>query len=307
MGDQVDYNALFELGDTGTESAGENEQQAAEAAESAETTEEVEETGTEEDAGEGAQETKEGTEGKPAQSADENSKYAAARRKAEAERDLAVQKAREETRAEMQAELTETIKSLGLQNPYTKQPIVDKAGLDAYKQQLDIDRKAKFAKKAGMTDEEFNSFVSDLPEVKEARAKAQQAEEAQKAIRAEQAKAEIERQMEEIRELDPSIQTLDDLRKMENYDRFYDLVKRGNTLTDAFRLATLDRTTSTTAERAKQAALNQVASKAHLERTSTRGAGSVTVPADVVAEYRAFNPDATDAEIRAHWAKYSKK
>ena len=109
MGDQVDYNALFELGDTGTESAGENEQQAADAAESADTAEEVEETETEEDAGEGAQDTKEGTEGKPAQSADENSKYAAARRKAEAERDLAVQKAREETRAEMQAELTETI------------------------------------------------------------------------------------------------------------------------------------------------------------------------------------------------------
>ena len=93
---------------------------------------------------------------------------------------------------------------------------------------------------------------------------------------------------------------------MDSYGRFYELVKRGNTLTDAFRLVNMDRLTAKAGEAAKQAALNQVASKAHLDRTVTRGAGSVTVPADVIAEYRAFNPDAADAEIRAHWAKYKK-
>lgn len=319
MGDNVDYNALFGLEGTGSEGEGGNEQAVAgsdvtdedkAAEETEEETDAEEETADEgEESGEGGQ-----TEGKPAQSKEENAKYAAARRKAEAERDLAIQKAREETRAQMQAELNESIKALGLLNPYTKEPIVDKAGLDAYRQRFEIEKKSRFAKKAGMNDEEFEQFVNDLPEVKEARAKAAQAEEAQRAVRAEQAKAEIERQMAEITAIDPEIKTLEDLRKMDNYQRFYDLVKRGNTLTDAFRLVNLDKAEAanaqaiqSAAERAQQAALNRVNSKSHLDRTTTRGAGAVTVPADIIAEYRTFNPDATDAEIRAHWAKYQKK
>ncbi len=306
MGDNVDYNALFGV-ETSGESAGENDQQPAEADESSEAEAEkpADAENEEETAGEDGEKTTQGAEN--VQSAEENSKYAAARRKAEAERDLAVQKAREETRAQMQAELAETIKALGMVNPYTKQPIVDKAGLDEYKQRFEIEKKARFAKKAGMDDTEFQKFVDDLPEVKEARAKAAQAEEAQKAVAAERAKQEIDRQLAEIREMDPAIASLEDLQKMPNYQQFYDLVKRGNTLTDAYRLANFEKLTAQQSQQAKQAALNQVNSKSHLDRTVTRGAGAVQVPADVVAEYRAFNPDATMDEIRAHWAKYQKK
>ncbi len=309
MGDNVDYNALFGVEAGG---AGENGQEAADPAESAENTEETEDTeeaaGEEEDqdaCGEGDG-SGEGGNGQK-QSAEENAKYAAARRKAEAERDLAVQKAREETRAQMQAEFTETIKALGMVNPYTKAPIVDQAGLDAYRQRYDIEKKARFAKSAGMSEDEFQKFVENLPEVKEARAKAEAAEQAQKAVAAERAKAEIDRQIAEIREMDPSITSFDDLPKMENYPRFYELVKRGNTLTDAFRLVNLDKQTAQPREQDKQAALNQVAPKSHLDRTTTRGAGAVQIPADVMAQYRMFNPDATEAEIRAHWARQKKK
>ena len=306
MGDNVDYNALFgvEPESTGdTQGEGGNEQSVAGADESREN--EVEEEKAEEESGESGESSQ--SEGKPAQSAEENAKYAAARRKAEAERDLAVQKAREEVRAEMQAKFEESIKALGMVNPYTKQPIVDQAGLDEYRQKFEIEKKSKFAKRAGMNDTEFQQFVEDLPEVKEAKAKAEAAEQAQKAVAAERAKAEIDRQIAEIREMDPSITSLNDLPKMANYKQFYELVKRGNTLTDAFRLANFDRLTSRGAEQAKQAALNQVNSKSHLDRTTTRGAGAVTVPADVIAEYKALNPSATNAEIQAHWAKYLKK
>ncbi len=84
-------------------------------------------------------------------------------------------------------------------------------------------------------------------------------------------------------------------------------MKRGNTFTDAYKLVNFDRLTSRATGQAKQAALNQVNSKSHLDRTTTRGAGAVTVPADVIAEYKALNPTATNAEIQAHWAKYLKK
>lgn len=309
MGDNVDYNALFGL--DGTEGEGENEQTVAgsDITEKDNAAEETEEETAEDETAEESDETGEGsqTEGKPAQSAEENSKYAAARRKAEAERDLAIQKAREEVRAEMTAKFEESIKALGMVNPYTKQPIVDQAGLDEYRQKYEIEKKSKVAKRAGMNDQEFQQFVEDLPEVKEAKAKAEQAEQAQKAVAAERAKAEIERQIAQIREMDPSITSLNDLPKMENYKQFYALVQRGNTLTDAYKLANFERLTSQNAEAAKQAALNQANSKSHLARTTTRGAGAVTVPADVIAEYKALNPSATNAEIQAHWAKYLKK
>ena len=307
MGDNIDYNALFGVE---TEGAGENVQEAAETAESIDKETEADDTAEENDDQETeAQNGEAAGEGKESgvQSSEENAKYAAARRKAEAERDLAVQKAREEVRAQMQEELTESIKALGLINPYTKKPITNQAELNEYRQRFDIEKKSRFAKKAGMNEEEFDAFVSDLPEVKEAREKAKQAEEAQKAVAAERAKQEIDRQLAEIREMDPSIQSINDLTKMENYQRFYDLVKRGNTLTDAFRLANMDRQTAQVRGQAQQAALNKVASKSHLDRTTTRGAGAVQVPADVMAQYRFFNPDATEAEIRQHWAKNHKQ
>ena len=310
MGDSVDYGALF--GVTADTGAGANEQGSADpagskndaaaepAAEGTEGTEESEKT--EEQVG-----SEDGGEGKPAgQSAEENSRYAAARRKAEAERDLAVQKAREEVRIEMQKQLDESIAKIGMQNPYTKKPIVSMADLAEYQQKLDVDKKSRIAKRAGMTEGEFDKYVEELPVVKSAKEQMARAEEAQKAAAAKEAEAEINRQIAEIGEMDPSIKSIDDLRKMTNYQDFYALVKRGNTLTDAYKLVNFERLTSSSAAQAKQAALNQVASKAHLDRTVTRGAGAVQVPADVIAEYRMFNPDATDAEIRAHWAKYKK-
>lgn len=279
MDKSIDYGALFGPEGTEAEGAGENEQTAAESAVTEDTTDtEGTEEETEEetadasgDAGEGGQST-----GGKAQTPEENSRYAAARRKAEAERDLAVQKAREETREEMKRELEESIRALGLKSPSAKEPAAAMLAERA--------ERAKLAEQAEQ---------------------AERAKLAQRAM-AERAMAEIERQIGEIRELDPSITSLADLKKMDSYGRFYELVKRGNTLTDAFRLVNMDRLTAKAGEAAKQAALNQVASKAHLDRTVTRGAGSVTVPADVIAEYRAFNPDAADAEIRAHWAKYKK-
>ena len=304
---EVDYNALFEVGEAAGEGAGEKGQQDAGAA-SADDKQaqdpELDQEETEEQA-ENAVDG-EGESGKGAQSPEENSRYAAARRKAEAERDLAVQKAREEVRVEMQKKLDESIAALGLQNPYTKQPITTQAELDEYKQKLDVDKKSRIAKKAGMTEGEFDKYVEELPVVKSAREQMARAEEAQKAAAAKEAEAEINRQIAEIGEMDASIKSLDDLRKMENYKDFYALVKRGNTLVDAYKLVNFDRLTSSSAAVAKQAALNQVASKSHLDRTVTRGAGAVTVPADVIAEYRMFNPDASDSEIRAHWAKYKK-
>ena len=241
------------------------------------------------------------------QSAEENSKYAAARRKAEAERDAAVAKAKSEAEVEKQKAVDEVYKDLGLTNPYTKQPITTKAEYDAWRQQADIEKKSAMLKKSGMSEGEFETFVANLPEVKSAREMKAQAEEVLKQAQAENARVKVNEQIAEISKLDPSIKSLDDLRAMENYNELYDRVKRGQSLVEAYKLTNFDRLTKASADTARQATLNSVAGKSHLDKTSTRGTGASAVPAGIAEMYRMLNPNATDAEIQKHYNKQLKK
>ena len=134
-----------------------------------------------------------------------------------------------------------------------------------------------------------------------------QAEQAKKEAQEAAARVKVDEQMKEIRSLDPTIRSMEDLAKMPTYPKFYELVKKGNTLTDAFKLANYDALTKGAAAGARQAALNAAQGKQHMGQTMTRGAGAVSVPAEVMEQYRAFNPDATEAEIRAHYAKNHRK
>lgn len=303
MGDDINYGEIFgvDISDdaTGTDTeentednTSENEQEIADPAES-----DTEESGTEETS----------EDGKGEQSREENARYAAARRKAEAERDAAVAQAKADAQAEAQRTIDEAFRNMGLYDPYTKKPITNKAEYDAYKQKIDIEKKTRVAKASGMSEAEFDEFVSELPEVKAAREKQAQAEEAMKQAQAAQAQVKIGEQISEIAKFDPSIKSLDDLKKMDNYSEFYEHVKRGNTLVDAYKLVNFDKLTQASANGAKQAAINAINGKSHLEKTSGRGTGSATVPADIADAYRMLNPNATDAEIQKHYNKYIKK
>lgn len=316
--DDIDYGALFGIDAEGAEvtepaepsgdttAQGENEQ---EPAEPAAVEEQIEETNAEgaEDGGQGTGgDSPEGQADGQKQTPEQNAKFAAARRKAEAERDAAIAKARQDAKAEAQRTIDEAFRTSGLTNPYTKKPITSKAEYDEYRVRLEADRKARLLKKSGMSDEEFQQFVQGLPEVKQAKEAQAAAETAARQAREQQAKLKVEEQLKEISALDPTIQELKDLAKMETYPKFYELVKRGNTLTDAFKLANYEALTGRAAAASRQAAINSAQGKQHLSPTTQRGAGAVSVPADVKAEYLAFNPDATDAEIQQHYNRYVK-
>lgn len=307
MGDEINYGEVFGV-DVSSEAAvvteensvGEKEQEITDPAETME--DGMDEEGEESDA-EKVVETESGAE----QTKEENARYAAARRKAEAERDAAIAQAKAEAAAEAQKVIDEAYRNFGLTDPYTKKPITTKAEYDAYKQKRDIEQRAAFVKKAGMTEEEFTEFVSNLPEVKAANEKMAEAEEAQRIAKEAEAKAKIDEQIKEIGKLDPSIKGVADLKKMQNYDRFYNLVKIGNSFIDAYKLANMEQLTAASVNSAKQAAINSIESKQHLSATATRGTGSVSVPTSVMEQYRALNPKATDAEILKHYNKYVKK
>lgn len=306
---EIDYGALFGI------DAGENEQEAAEPAQDettqaqgAEAQEAAEPAGEEtQEPAPGQEPAEGGKERRERQTPEQNAAFAAARRKAEAERDAAVEKARTDAREEARRTIDEAFRNSGLVNPYTKQPITSKAEYDAYRQRYDAERKASLLKKSGMSDAEFSAFIDGLPEVQQAKAAQRAAEQARRAAMETQAKLRTEEELKEIGKLNPNIRELRDLTTMETYPRFLELVKRGNTLLDAYRLANIDALTSGAAAATRQAAINAVQSKRHMGQTKERGTGAMRVPEDVKAMYRALNPGATDAEIQAHYNRSHKK
>nr|DAL51635.1 MAG TPA_asm: hypothetical protein [Caudoviricetes sp.] len=255
----------------------------------------------EEPAAGGDEHSETGKEAKRVQDDARNAEFAAARRKAEAERDAAVEKAKADAQEEARKIIDEAFSRSGLMNPYTKKPITSKAEYDEYKQRYDEERKARVMKKSGMSDEEFEAFVNDLPEVRQAKEAQQAAERAQQEANEAQAKVRVDEQLREIGKLNPNIRELKDLAAMETYPRFYELVKKGNTMVDAYRLANFDALTSSAAAATRQAAINSMQGKQHMGQTKERGAGAVSVPADVKEMYRALNPGITDAEIQTHY------
>lgn len=284
---EIDYNAVFgiegeevqEAADPATEdNVGANEQEAAEPAG---------ESHVEEGAETGQKPSDESSH--HVQTDEENARYAAMRRKAEADAEK-----------RMNAELDKSIASLGLTDPYTNKPITNHAEMQAYRQRFVEEQRKEMQEKAGMSPEDYQRFVDSLPEVQAGKA-------AQQKVMDLEIRAKIDSQMREIQMISPEIKSMEDLSKLDNFDKLYDMVGKGYELADAYKVLNYDKLTAKAAEAAKQQALNSIGGKNHLQPVTPRGQGAVPVPADVAAEYRALMPEATDAEIQAHYNKYARK
>lgn len=266
------------------ETQGENEQEVAEPVEAEQTTEE-----------------------KRVQSKEDNARFAAARRAAEAERDAAIRKAQEDAKLSAQKTIDEAFKNSGLINPYTQKQITSKAEYDAYKTQYEAEKRENILKQTGMSDKEFSDYVNDLPEVRAAKEATERARAAEKSAREAEAKADIDAQIKRIGQIDPSIKSLEDITKADNYSVIYGYVKKGNTIEDAFKLANYDKLVENQAKAAKQAALNLASSKEHLQSTKAVGKGSKSVPKDEMKMFKLFNPNASDKEIQEYFNRYDKE
>ena len=159
-----------------------------------------------------------------------------------------------------------------------------------------------------LTPEALRSAVEQTPAIQALKKQQEQQAAADEQRRQAEAQARVNAELAEIHKLDPTINTVEDLLSMPGAKAFYDLVRKGNSFLDAYRLANFDRLTTARAEAARQQALNNARGKDHLTGTGTpQGTGAATVPPDVKAEYLAFNPDATDAEIQKHYNRYMEK
>ena len=227
---------------------------------------------------------------------DENAKYAAARRKAEAERDEAIARAN----AERKRTVEEILAVINMEDPYSGKRITNEEELAEYRKRHDEERSAEFKRRAGMDDGEYKSFVDNLPEVRAAR-------EAEAAANYTKKRTEIEEDLKKIQSEDPSITSFAELTKTEGYKRISELYGKGLSLHEAYRLVNYDKVVERATAASKQAAINAARSKSHLTATAQRGTGSLDVPSDIMAQYRLFMPDASADEIRKHYNRSHRK
>lgn len=259
----------------------------------------------------GASQAEGGQEGEPAQQTKEQRAENAARRRREEQQaaiDAAVKMAVEDERARTKGQMDAFFAKAGMKNTVTGKPITTLEEFDAWRADYDAAKLQKDLKAGKLTPEALRSAVEQTPAIQALKKQQEQQAAADEQRRQAEAQARVNAELAEIHKLDPTINTVEDLLSMPGAKAFYDLVRKGNSFLDAYRLANFDRLTTARAEAARQQALNNARGKDHLTGTGTpQGTGAATVPPDVKAEYLAFNPDATDAEIQKHYNRYMEK
>jgi hypothetical protein len=224
------------------------------------------------------------------QSAQENAKYAGIRRKAELE---AKQKA--------DLELEDTLKKIGMLNPNTQKPIQNKEEYEEVKAQQEASAREEFMKHIRLNRDIYQNYIENLPEIQ----RAKQAEE--RAVNSE-VKLQMEDEIRRIHAMNPAVKSRKDLEKMPTYNKLLSLVERGNGLVDAYKLANFETLTQTAAQAEKQTAINRIQSKRHMQKMAGRqGMASISVPGELMHQYRIFNPKATKSEIQYHYNKELRK
>ena len=263
------------------------------------------------------------------QSPEERRANAARRRQQEQQAaiDAAVAAARQDEQQKAQEAMRNLFSQAGMRNTYTGDPITTQQEFEAWQTQFRNDQLQKQLAEGKLTVEGLHALVEDHPVVKQAKANmAAQTQDpvpsnpsaanaatpnaAQQAVDVAQQAADaakIHAEIAEISKLDPSVKSLGDILNSPTGKEFYGYVQKGYSFLDAFRVANFDRLTSEKAQAARQQAQINDRGKGHMTGAgNSRGSGAISVPADVMAMFRTFNPNATEAEAQAYYNKYKK-
>ena len=234
------------------------------------------------------------------QTEQERREHAARRRQAEQQAAIAaaVQAEREKMQQAFDAEREEFFRQAGVTNPYTKEPITNMEEFRAWRKEHEARTLQKELESGKLTEETLTRLIDRNPTV-QAMQEARQAQQAQaQQAQREAFRQDVDRQMEEIRRMDPNVKEVGDLLNQPYSAEFREAVNRGNNFLDAFILATRKQETARTAEAARQAAINNARSKGHLRQTSIGTNPGVTVSDEEMKYFRLFNPNATDEQIQ---------
>lgn len=251
---------------------------------------------------------------KPQEQSEEERRENAARRRRQEQQeavDRAVQEAVARERESFQKEREQFYQSAGLKNTITGEPITSDEQFRAWKSAFDAQRIAEDLKKGELTPEAISRAVAESPAVKrleemtaQEEARAKEAKEARRREEEAKARGRIDAEIAEIHRLDPSINGVEDLLRMEGAEKFRAYVQRGNTFLDAYYLTNREKLAQQQAQAAQRQAQEAARSKDHLRSLAKPvGAGAKSVPKADMELFRLFNPDATEAEIQSYYNK----
>ena len=248
-------------------------------------------------------------------SMDDRARFAEMRRKRETEE--AIQKALREQEAKNREEWQKFFAASGMKDA-NGNPITSREQYEAAQQDQKMREVANNLKRGTLKPEDLQTMIrhemAEKTATNETLNNSSEGQAGQKQITQPEnnvTEETILRELEEISKLDPTVRSLEDILSLETGRDFAAEVKRGASFLKAFKIANFDRLQQKqreeSASRAKQAAINSQRGKEHLNPSTSKGSGSVPVPAEELALYRRLNPKATDAEISAHYNKTVKQ
>jgi hypothetical protein len=220
------------------------------------------------------------------QSRQENARQAEGRRIRERE-----QRAYDAAYRQARNDMSDLLRSIGIKNPQTGGIVNSVEEMEDFAKKL----REKRGKEGRLNEDDIRRIVRET-ERESRRQQTQQSEPQGK-------NPVVEMELAEIRAMDPEMKDLGAILNSEAGDRFRQYVDRGFTFLEAYKLAAEDRLRkiSGNRERARQGG------KEHLASTVTRGKGGISVPPEVMAQFRALLPDATDEDIRKFYAADQKR
>jgi len=275
----LDLQYFAEGEDTGAEVS-----EAAEPTEDEATEAESEETGETEESGNAEP---------PEQSAEENARYAAIRRRAE-----------EDARRKYESELGQMNQQIaamcrGITHPVTGQPITN---VRDYVEALAIQQRQASEQELqdkGVDPSVINRMIETNPVV-------MQAQQVLESAKVAQANSALQNDLAELSKIDPSIKSIEDLAALPTFPQMLEFIAKyeGTSIIDAYKVYNYGNSTQT----ARQQAINQMRGKDHLS-TQTGIAQSddefVEVPAEIMARYKAEGK--TEKQIRSLYKTVASK
>ena len=229
------------------------------------------------------------------QSAEDNARYAAIRRRAEAD-------ARRKIQNEYGA-LDQQIASMckDVTHPITGKPITNvREYVDALSAQQKMERD-KELKDKGIDPQLIDRMIEESPAMVQARQVIENSMNAE-------ADAALQRDLAEITKYDPSIKGIDDLASLPNFPEMLEKVARGASIVDAYKMCNFDAFMQHTNESARQQAINQMRGKSHLPSQTTGVASDnddIEVPADIMANWKAEGK--TEKQVKELYRTVAKK
>lgn len=203
------------------------------------------------------------------------------------------------------AEMSNLFAKAGLKNTFTGQAITTMDELDSFQRQFAAAKLQQDLKAGSLTKEALDQAISAHPVVQQAAQVIRDAEASRQRQEDAAARQRIDIEVAKIHQIDPSISSVQDLLNAANAKAFYEYAKKGLTLSEAYMLANREKLEQQKTEAARQQALSAARGKDHLRGPgAVRGAGTAAVPAEDMAMFRVFMPNASEAEIQAFYNKH---